>query len=887
MHSSSTDSPAGRIAQFIASGIARLVRLAPRTLPPAFAEEVHATVMEACDAAYVRGGWPALLATGVAETFDVTRCVARGRFGYGPRVTLEMTMVGSERRRRPLMFITDIRRAWRRLRARPSVALGAAAMLALGIGLTTSMFSLADSLLLRPVPFRDAGSLARLQLASKTGARYVMAPDLLRGFQQSDAFAAVQGATTDKSIVQTSAGPIERSSALVTPGLFDMLGVQPIRGRLFTADEGRGGADDRALISESVWRGVFGGDPSLVGRTIVIDGASATVVGILPDAFHFPRFDTTIWLPVNYDAPSPARGKRQTSVYVRFRPDGQHKDALAAATRIAHDVDASTTPLYVDAASMAGLRLDPYYQRAIPMLGGGVLLVFVVLCANASSLILAGFTARRREFGVCTALGASRGRILREAVVEAALIGAAGACGGLALAGGLVNLARHYVPDAFLVRTLNPLDLDGRAVAAAAFAGILAVLVAGVLPAWRVTRGDMNGAIRDVERGTTSSRTARRLMRGLLVGEVALACMLLAGSALLVRSFINLMSTNRGLDVSNVLTAWVSFPAPTFVDTPARLVATKNVEDALSALPTVEKIAFSFGVPPGGGYVRFMDPLQPGGKPLVIDSYDVTPQFFDLYGIPILRGRGFTASDTPKSTIVSEHLAALLWPGEDPLGRTFTHDQITYTVVGLARETVLPSLDPQQERPEFYQPFQAGSGQEMMSIRCRVSCPDTAVIRQRLLEAAPGANVVRVESAETNYLAQVAPPRAAAWLSIAFGAIAFFAAAGGLFSVLTYAVGKRQREFGIRAALGASPPQIRAVVIRDGLAVAAVGVAIGAGLSWLLGRALVSLQYGASIGDALTWIPPFVLVAAASLAAVWRPARRAMRVDPALLLRGE
>jgi predicted permease len=884
---------AGRVAGWVAAAARLICRLAPRSLPSAFVPEFQATLADACEAAYARGGWRSLLATGVAETVDVARQVVAARLGVVPSISTVRSIDHSRiSSRRPLMITTDLRRAWRRLRARPSVALGAAAMLALGIGLTTSMFSLADSLLLRPVPFRDPGTLAAIMMFGGHTGRGFVSPAVLHAWQSSSAFASVQGASDGTALIDTPGGVIGRTSAWVTPGVFGMLGVKPIRGRLFTATEGRAGADDPVLISESVWRGAYGSDPGILGRAMEIDGAPVTIIGVMPIDFHFPKWDTTIWRPIDYAALATAQAQQVPSPYVRFASGTPQADGLALLTRLAHDADPTTNGQEAQAMSLAGFAVDPYYQRALPVLGAGVTLVFLVLCANASSLILASFSARRREFGLCAALGASRFRVLREAIVEAFAIGTVGSIAGLVLAMQVIALAQRFLPDAFLVRTLNPLELHGRAVAAAMAAGIIAILIAGVLPAWRATRGNTTDSLREGGRSGTSSPRARRMMRGLIAAEVALACMLLVGSTLLVRSFLKLVNTDRGLDVSRVISTWTNLPVARYPDAASRIAATRAVQDSIEALPGVESTAVSFGVPPSGGNLYMYPDWRsdaPGAQPVRLDvnSFAVTPGFLQLYGIPIVRGRDLIATDSADTAVISEHLASALWPSGDPIGHAFLFAKQRYHVVGVSREVTLPSPDARVERPEFYTPFTAGGSSPMISVRCHGTCPDPAIIRQRILASAPGAVVNRVAPAETPFIAQVAPPRAAASLSMIFAGVAFLAAAGGLFSVLTYAVGKREREFGIRAALGASPPQIRAVVLRDGLSVAAWGVVIGAGLSWMLGRALGSLEYGASIGDVATWAPPFLLIALASLAAVWRPARRAMRVDPALLLRGE
>ncbi|HUL72571.1 MAG TPA: FtsX-like permease family protein, partial [Vicinamibacterales bacterium] len=294
----------------------------------------------------------------------------------------------------------------------------------------------------------------------------------------------------------------------------------------------------------------------------------------------------------------------------------------------------------------------------------------------------------------------------------------------------------------------------------------------------------------------------------------------------------------------------------------------------------------------GGGDIHFSDAWRsdlPNVPPvdMVVESYNVGPDFFTLYGIPILRGRTFQTGDADSEVIVGERFAGRLWPGVDPVGHTFQFDQETYHVIGLAREIRRPSVDPRDDRPQFYRPFTLGGQYVMMSIRCAGACPDGAIVRQRILAAAPTANIVRLGPLDDVYDQQLAPPRAAGTLTTVFAAVALIAAAGGLFSVLSFSVGLRRREFGVRAALGATPASLRTLVLSDGLMVAAAGFAIGAIAALALGRTLASFEYGITARDPLSWALVSGVVAITVLAAAWLPARRAMRADPAQLLRQE
>jgi predicted permease len=783
----------------------------------------------------------------------------------------------------------DVRHAVRRLRSRPVTSLAAIGMLGLGIGITTAMFTIVDALLLRPVPFPDADRLAQVVMNDEHGGRGDVARPVLRAWKETPVFEAVEGHHSTTSLIESGDRLVERPTAFVTPGLFDMLGVHPIRGRGFDEGEGRAGTSDRVVISEDLWRSAFGADPAVIGSHITVNREPLTVVGILPADFRFSTAKTELWRPIDYEAPPPDAMARPIAL-VRIAAGIPEADVLRVATSVAHAADPSTNRLQAFTRPLAGAYRDTYLTGAVPLLAGGVLLVFLVLCANVSSLLLERFTARRRELAMCSALGASRGRLFRQALVESAMFGTLGAATGIAIAWTLVAVTRGFLPESFLLQTLNPLNGDYRAIGAASLFGFLATAAAGILPAWVGTTTNAANSLRVVERGGTETRAARSVTQALLVGEIALACALLVGATLLVRSFVNLAQVDRGLNSRGVVTAWITF-SKSLDDSAARTATATVLEEGVRHLPGVTKVALSFGLPPGGGGISFGDwrPDAAGAAPvnLSVERYWVSADFFDLYGIPLLAGRTFRAEDTGGQVIVGQRLAAALWQGTSPVGRRFSFLSAHFEVVGVAKEINHPSIDARQDHPEFYEPFTAGGTQLMISIRCGSACPDVTLIRRRLTELSPHVRVIDVRPLDNVYFKQLATPRAAAAMGFAFAAVAIVAAASGLFTVLSYGVSRRRREFGIRTALGSSPAQIRGLVLRDGLTVALAGVAIGSVAAWWLARGLASLEYGVTAADPVTWIIVFGVIGVTTMAACWRPARQATHVDPVILLREE
>jgi predicted permease len=500
-------------------------------------------------------------------------------------------------------------------------------------------------------------------------------------------------------------------------------------------------------------------------------------------------------------------------------------------------------------------------------------------------------TVRRREIQVRAALGASRSRLFRQVVSEHAVMGLAGAAAGVAVAWILVALSRALLPEAFLLRTLHPVDLDVRALIVAAAVGIAATIAAGLLPAWIGTRTDTSLAL-DSGRAATQSKAARRVTSGLLISEVAVACALLVGAALLVRSFVKLSAADRGLRTEGVMTAWVSLPPRAYPNRAVRVVADDELESAIRSLPGVSRVALSFGIPPAGGSIHSFDNWigdDPGSRPqaLEVDSYNVGHEFFDLYGIPILQGRTFSSDDADGKAILGERLAKLLWPGHTPVGRQFSFGTQHYEVIGVAREISFPSLDAGRDLPEFYEQFKGGGTFVSVSMNCAARCPGEAEIRLAIARVAPRATVTQVGAAATTYLEELARPRATAALATVFGVVAALAVAGGLFSVLTFAVAARQREFGIRAAIGASPRALRTVVYSEAARVGGVGLVLGSGMAIAVAYAIRALVYGVTPWDPRSWAPVLVLLVATMAIACWRPARTAANADPVTLLRTE
>ena len=775
-------------------------------------------------------------------------------------------------------------------------------MLALAIGLTSAMFTVVDSYLLRPGPFRQPETFGQLGVGSTADKASVNLPlTFARAWRSAGTFHAVHALIQQPATFGTGDDAVITGGARVTPGLLDDIGAKPIAGRLFADGEGRDGDTDPVVISESLWRSRFQSDPAIVGKSIVISGSPATVVGVLPASFAFPYAQVKVWRPLDLAAPPAgvARLGRLAYIYARFEAGGRRDDVLSAAARVAHEVDPASPNAVVAAIPVTRGLLDDYSRSSLLALAVGVGLVFLVLCANATNLLLARLSARRREFALCSALGASRGRLLRQSIWEQLMLGAAASLAGLAVAAFLVTIARTSLPNDLLWRTLNPLRVDVRAILGTSAFGMLAILVAGIFPAWLGTSRTPSGAIQDVTRSATPGRQARRATTTLLIAEIAFAVTLSVVAGLQLRSFVNLLHEDRGLDADKLVTFNVTMPAAQFADGPSRYAAAERIRTAATQVPGVENATLSFGVPPGAGSIFFFDVTSdaPQASPvqIVMNGYNVEPDFFSVYGIRLLQGRSFRDDDGPGSVVISRSLASALWPDTSAIGHSFTFGKQRRDVIGVAADVRNPLHDPRKDEPELYERLirrtdgasALTSTSVWLTVRCPDGCPRTDGIRAAVKASTPLATVAAAKRVRDDYATALARPQTGAVVAVAFAVIGLLAVGGGLFAVLTRIVQQRQREFGIRLALGATPYDVRRLVHRFGASVALVGLGAGVLIAWLASRVVAAVQYGVQLTDPLTWAGVILVIGMTVMLAAWRPARRAMTLDPVRLLREE
>ncbi len=804
---------------------------------------------------------------------------------------------------------SDLRFAWRSLRRRPLLFVVAAGALALGIGASTAVFSVVDAVLLRPLPFQDPDRLVLYwQSIPEASASFVEVSyphyRLLRQHGQSFSALAAMPAVNSGFMIG-GAEPVRVEGRIVTGNFFDVLGAHAARGRTFTEDEDRVGAPRVVVVSHGLWQRHFGGDASLVGRTIEVDRTAMTVVGIMPPEFGYPR-GADLWTPL-----------------VPVIPEIVDKTNVGWAIlvgRLAPGVSRERAGVELDTLIAAGLRAEspssPQVKVVLTALAHdwfgparsallvlllAVLLVLVLACANVAALLLARAAARQREIAVRLALGASRGRLVRQLLAEASLIAVAGGLAGALLAVWGLDALLALVPAE--VPRLQDAAIDGRVLAFALVLTTLSALGAGLVPALLASRASLLDVLAEGARAGGPSRRQVRARAVLVGAEAAIALVLLAGAGLLTRTFQNLRHLDLGFDPRNVLTLELDGPRGKYDNVEQRRELYRALLERIDALPGVEASAAVFQRPLWshvGADWRFQLEGQSEAEAERNPSLNlqiVTPAFFRTMRMPLRRGRTLTDADTAgvaPVVVISEALARRCWPGQDPIGKRLKvpmpsppYAPTWMTVVGVVGEARYREL--QMSRLDFYMSYrQSEEGLKHIVIR---TAGEPMALAPAVRDAIRSVDRALILSDVTSMGALVdvalGGARFGMQLLAGFAAAALLLATLGIYGVVAFVVGRRTREVGIRMALGARATDVMALVLRQGMAPVLAGVGLGLAATLALGRATSALLYGVPPHDPVTLTAAALVLAAAALLACALPARRASRIDPALALRDE
>ena len=799
-------------------------------------------------------------------------------------------------------LLRDLRFAWRTLLRAPAFSLVSVLTLAVGIGAGTLVYTFARAVLLRPLPYSRPEQLVRIFETNplKGWTRNIASPANYADWKaRNSAFTDIAAYIEPvRDTFLTGSGDAQPlKSMYVTGNLFGVLGVPPLMGHVFDDAETFAGADAVAILSYGTWQHVFAGDLTIVGRTALLNGRAAKIVGVMPEQFFFPGRDAQIWQPLGVppDIFQTSRRPHQYSVVARLKPDTSLDRAKADMTSIASALEKE----YPDTNTQMGVRLEAYHaslayepRPALLMLGAAVGVLFLLVCINIANLQIGRLLARAREFETRRALGASRGRLARQLGVESLLISLAGGGLGIAIAAlagpALVRLAPAQLPSFADVR------IDRSVVLFAVVLAVAAPALWALAPAFSTLgHGHLN------ERGASASRRTHALRSALIAAETGLSVVLLIGSILLVRSMISLSSIDPGFSSDHVLTFRVTLRGDRYSSAAADLAADQEIERRIRALPGVQSVGASSTIALQG-FTWTGDATVEGRAP---DDYErelrhasITPDYFRTMGIRLLAGRTFDEHDTidqPPVTIVNDALARKYLRGADPLASRirFGRPQDTgpwVRIVGVVADEKQDGLD-QNARPLAYS-----------SITQQVQNPLTFVVRTPMAADAVAASIRREVQAVDKNLALTSVEtmddvvdesmdgyRFRTALLSSFAIIALLLAALGTYGVLAYVVSQRSHELGIRVALGAARPSLFGLVVAQGMRPVAAGLIVGLAASFALTRLMQSLIFGVSAIDALSFTAAILVLVAVSLVACALPAWRAMRVDPVVALRCE
>jgi putative ABC transport system permease protein len=808
-------------------------------------------------------------------------------------------------------LIQDLKFGLRMLAKNPGFTFVVVLTLALGIGANTAIFSVVNGVLLAPLPYPGAARL--ISVYQKTGGgnyNVFSTPNFLAWRDQVRAFERF-GAIRPAAFNFSGGGQPERlMGADVSVGIFPLLGVNPILGRVFLDEEDRPGGPRVVILSYGFWQRRFGGDPHILGRPLTLNGASYTVVGVMARGFKLPQNDGELWAPLQLnpaDVNGASRGIHWIWGLARLRPGVSVEQAQKEADNLAHRLGQE----YPETDAAQGLQLFPLIDDIVgnirPVLWillGAVGLVLLIACANVANLLLARASARQREIAVRAALGASRARTVGQMLTESFLVAVLGGTAGLVIAFRSVPALVSLAPAASIPRA-GDIAVDGRVLIFTLMMTLVTGLVFGVIPALQASKCDLNEILKQSGRTSDSNLRHRRVRSALVVSEVAVAVMLLVGAGLLLRSFVSLRNVNPGFNTRHVLSLQLSVPRSKSSEEQLTDFR-RQVVERVAALPGVASAALTRDLPLSGVdpslyfNIEGRAPVAPGKEP-VARWRMTTPGYFRTMGISLLAGRDFTDHDTSTSTgvaIISQAMARLYWPHEDPIGKAIRpgYPGVTKlcTIVGVVGD--VRQWLPIDEPPTAYYPYSQVPaslgpiifGRTTLVVRA-ASDPSRLVnvIRQEIHAIDSDAPVYQVSTMDELLAGAAASTRFQMVLLGIFATVGLLLAAVGIYGLISYSVTQRTREIGVRMALGAARRDVLRMVVGQGVILSLSGVGVGLAAALGLTRLMSSLLYGVAPTDPATFgLVPFGLLVVTVFAS-YIPARRATKVDPMEALRYE
>ena len=804
-------------------------------------------------------------------------------------------------------WFQDVRYGARMIRRSPGFTTLVVLIVGLGIAVNTVMFSLVNAVVIRPLPFREADRLVHVwhvpPAAQFPGAmRFSVSPaNYLDWGAQNQVFErmaiyAPRGATLTGSGQESEAVP----AALVSASFFTVLGVTPLYGRVFDSGEDEPGKPDLAIVSESMWRTRFGGEPGLIGRSIMVDSQPRTVIGIVPDSVTFPA-RARVWLPLVMT--NELRGTRSVHDYLviaRLKRGVGVTQAQAEMDTISKRLEREYP---VDNTGWGALVLalqDDIVgdaRAALLVLLGAVVFVMLIASANLANLLLAKTLGRSKEIAVRIALGASRRRVVQQILCETILLGLLSGALGFLLAQGSLTAVVTYVGDT--LPRASEIDLDARVLLFTLSVSVATGIIAGLAPAWRLTRPTIQSTLNQGLTRTATGSRDRRLRSALVVSEVALALVLLAGAGLLIRTIGSLRGVDPGFDQRNVLTALLALPQVKYPQQENRTRFADEVLTRIRALPGIETVSAIDSPPMTGGSTQPVaiegEPARPMSEQPAVAVRRIMPGYLRAARIRLIAGRDFSEADaatSPPVVLVSESMAKQFWPNDNPVGKRLTltfRPNVVREVVGVVGDVKMRGLDVAEPVSTLYTPFAQGQW-AFFTLVLRTTVPPKTVapaLTAAIHEIDRELPLLRVLTMEEFVSASMAQRQFAMELLGAFAGFAVLLAAIGIYSVLSWTVRQRVREIGIRRALGATVPDVIRMVVVEGLRPTVWGVAAGIVSALALGRLISVMVFGVSPHDAATLTAVAVILTFVCVTASLVPAYRATRIDPAIALRDE